>query len=185
VAVAIWCIDFFIFSGHDGSSKTFFVASLTPEQEAEIPTLLPSLIDWAQRMEKEALSEGIALSEILRKAAMILGIKDINAVRILAVQSIPEPEHPRIVELGAALGLSFAAVDGITFGHAIFVRRPLVQDNQLLTHELVHVRQYEQAGSIAKYLPVYVHQIARFGYQNMPLEQQAVWEAAKMWPSTS
>jgi hypothetical protein len=161
------------------------VASLTPEQEAEIPTLLPSLIDWAQRMEKEALSEGIALSEILRKAAMILGIKDINAVRILAVQSIPEPEHPRIVELGAALGLSFAAVDGITFGHAIFVRRPLVQDNQLLTHELVHVRQYEQAGSIAKYLPVYVHQIARFGYQNMPLEQQAVWETSKMWPPTS
>jgi hypothetical protein len=53
MAVGIWCIDFFIFSGHDGSSKTIFMPNLTPEQEAEIPTLLPSLIHWAEWMEKK------------------------------------------------------------------------------------------------------------------------------------
>jgi hypothetical protein len=43
--------------------------NLTPQQKAKIPILLPSLIDWAERMEKKALSEGTALNKILRDAA--------------------------------------------------------------------------------------------------------------------
>jgi hypothetical protein len=156
--------------------------NLTPQQQAEIPTLLPILIDWAERMEQKALSEGVALNKVLRDAAAILKIKDIDAVRILAVPSIPEPDNRRIVELGTSLGLPFSNLGGITFGHGIFVQGPLVQDNELLTHELVHVRQYEQWKSIPEYLSIYVEQLAQFGYQRMPFELEAIAETAKMWP---
>jgi hypothetical protein len=156
--------------------------NLTPQQKAEIPILLPSLIDWAERMEKKALSEGTALNKILRDAAAILKIKDIDTVRILAVPSIPEPDNQRIVELGTSLGLPFSNLGGITFGHGIFVRRSSVQDNALLTHELVHVRQYEQWKSIAEYLPIYVQQLIQSGYQRMPFELEAIAETAKIWP---
>lgn len=156
--------------------------NLTPKQLAEMPTLLPSLIDWAERMEKKALSEGIALNEVLRNTATILRIEDIDAVRILAVSSIPEPQTRRIIELGTSLGLSFPSLGGITLGHGILVRRPYIQDNALLTHELVHVRQYEQHKTIAAYLPIYVQQLIRYGYLKMPLELEAVVETAKLWP---
>jgi hypothetical protein len=155
--------------------------NLTPQQQAEIPSLLPILIDWAERMEEKALSEGVVLNKVLRDAAAILKIKDIDAVRILAVPSIPEPDNQRIVELGTSLGLPFSKLGGITFGHAIFVVRSQAQNNPLLTHELVHVWQYEQAGTIARYLPVYVEQLIRFGYQNMPLETEAVRGSANIW----
>jgi hypothetical protein len=179
----IWRIDFLYSVTHDCSfERSLFMPSLTPQQLAEIPTLLPILIDWGERMEKRALSEGIAVNDILRNAATILRIKDIGAVRILAVPSICEPENQRIVALAAALGLSFSNLGGITFGHGILVHRSYAQDNALLTHELVHVRQYEQAGTIARYLPVYVQQLIQYGYQNMPLEREAVIETANMWP---
>jgi hypothetical protein len=61
---------------------------------------------------------------------------------------------------------------GLTLGHAVFVRRG--HDSwRLLSHEFRHVHQYEQAGSIAAFLPVYLQQIVQFGYANCPLEIDA------------
>lgn len=36
-----------------------------------------------------------------------------------------------------------------------------------------HVWQYEQAGSIASYLPIYLQQVADYGYEDAPLENDA------------
>jgi hypothetical protein len=44
---------------------------------------------------------------------------------------------------------------------------------QLLSHECRHVYQYEAAGSIAAFLPVYIEQIVEFGYDDAPFEQDA------------
>jgi hypothetical protein len=52
---------------------------------------------------------------------------------------------------------------GAGFLASFCIRLRLITDGEvcsvsipLLTHEVVHVRQYEQAGTIARYLPVYV-----------------------------
>ena len=47
------------------------------------------------------------------------------------------------------------------------------ETKRLLSHELRHVHQYEQAGSIAGFLPEYLQQIVAFGYAAAPLEQEA------------
>lgn len=44
---------------------------------------------------------------------------------------------------------------------------------RLVTHELRHVHQYETAGSIAAFLPVYLQQILDYGYAHAPLEMDA------------
>ena len=44
---------------------------------------------------------------------------------------------------------------------------------RLLSHECRHVFQYEQAGSIALFLPLYLDAIVRVGYENCPFEQDA------------
>jgi hypothetical protein len=48
--------------------------NLTSQQLAQIPTLLPILVNWAERMETKALAEGIPLTKILQDTAKILGI---------------------------------------------------------------------------------------------------------------
>jgi Domain of unknown function (DUF4157) len=154
---------------------------LTPQQQAEIKLLFPSLVEWVERMETEALSHGIPLNDILKNTAQVVRIQKPDEVRIHAVQSIPEPNNKRIVELAASFGLSFSNSAGMTFGHSIFVRREYAQDNRLLTHELVHVRQYEEAPSIGAYLSVYVQQLTDVGYEKMPLEDEANRETTNIW----
>jgi hypothetical protein len=155
--------------------------TIPPQLQAEIQQHFPSLVTWAERMEAEALSQGVPLNKILKDTAQWLRIRNPDAVRIYPVQSIPEPANKRIVELAAGFGLSFSGSDGMTFGHAIFARHQCAQDNRLLTHELVHVRQYEKAPSIGAYLDVYVKQIIVCGYQKMPLELEAVNETNRIW----
>jgi hypothetical protein len=157
------------------------MAKLTPQQQAGIQALFPSLVAWAEEMETKALSEGTPLSDLLKARTASLGIRKIDAVRVLSVNSIPEPSPPRITEIAKDFGLSFADSAGMTFRYAIFVRRSYAQDVHLLAHELVHVRQYEHAGSISRYLEEYLRQLVTHGYQNMPLEIQAVRESVRIF----
>jgi len=48
------------------------------------------------------------------------------------------------------------------------------ESRRLLTHECRHVYQYERAGSIRAFLPVYLRQIATVGYDAAPLELDAI-----------
>ncbi len=62
---------------------------------------------------------------------------------------------------------------GLTLGDAVFICVGHEMNPRLLRHELRHVYQYEQAGSISAFLPLYLGQIVQFGYRNAPLEQDA------------
>jgi Domain of unknown function (DUF4157) len=154
--------------------------NLPPQLLAEIRALFPVLIEWAERMEAKALTEGEPLGDELKNTAKVLGIKQPDAVRVLVVQKILEPESPRIVELSARFGLSFSGSAGMTLGHAIFVLGSSANDRRVLTHELVHVRQYENSKNIATYLNDYVQQMVLSGYRNMPLEVEAVNETNRI-----
>jgi hypothetical protein len=98
------------------------MAKLTPQQQAEIRTLLPLVVSWVEGKERETLDNGVPLNDLLKNTAMVLGIKQISSVRIRAVDVIPEPDIPRIVQLAHEFGLSFAQSAGMTFGHAIYAR---------------------------------------------------------------
>jgi hypothetical protein len=62
---------------------------------------------------------------------------------------------------------------GLTLGYAVLVCPGYGRDVRLLSHEFRHVYQYEQAGSIAAFLPVYLQQIVTVGYQNAAYERDA------------
>ena len=51
---------------------------------------------------------------------------------------------------------------GLTLGHSVFIRRGH-ETARLLSHEFRHVYQYEQAGSIAGFLPGYLLQAVERG----------------------
>lgn len=137
-----------------------------------LPAILPSAIAWAEAQSQLVLSAGIALSERGIVDARAVGVTSPERVRVALVPSLPLPEDPTLHAIALDTGLLGPGMVGLTLGHAIFI----VQGHdtrRLLTHELRHVHQYEVAGSIAEFLPIYLQQVASFGYRDAPFEVDA------------
>jgi hypothetical protein len=79
----------------------------------------------------------------------------------------PEP-RPAAIQTG----LPGPHMAGLTLGCGIYIVAGHVTP-RLLSHECWHVYQYEVAGSIAAFLPVYLKQIMKYGYENAPYEVDA------------
>ena len=65
----------------------------------------------------------------------------------------------------------------ITFGQHVFFKKyfseyPVHIRNKLLVHEQVHVNQYQRYGFVC-FICLYLWQWIRYGYDNMPLENEA------------
>lgn len=77
--------------------------------------------------------------------------------------------------------------DAWTLGPLIMVRRSLADDERLLAHERVHVRQWRELGVVG-FLQRYVGAYARWrllgyphkgAYRRVPLEIEAYWETRR------
>jgi hypothetical protein len=145
----------------------------------ELPLLLPKILDWVEAQEKFALSQGSALSPAAINDARTAGVRAPENIRMVAVSEIPEPEHPKIKQVAAELGLITSRTVAITFGFGIFVRTEQSNDRETLVHECVHVAQYEKLG-MDDFLMQYVVQIFKNGYDNAPMEREAREVAARI-----
>lgn len=138
--------------------------------------LLPAAIAWAEARAKQAAEVGSALSAAEQDIARQVGVSHPDRVRVEIVDDLPLPEEPALRAAALAAGLLDPGMVGLTLGHSIFIRRGKRdhrQDRRLLSHELRHVHQYEQHGSIAAFLRVYLGQIVEVGYAHAPLEADA------------
>jgi hypothetical protein len=138
----------------------------------ELPQLLPKVLNWVEAQEKLALTQGLALSSEALTDAKAAGVATPENIRVCAVSEIPQPEHPKIKQLAAQLGLVTSQTVAITFGFGIFVRTEQSHDREILVHEYVHVAQYEKLGT-EDFLMQYVVQIFKNGYHNAPMEREA------------
>lgn len=138
----------------------------------ELPQLLPKVLDWAEAQEKLALNQGSALSPAALNDARAAGVRTPENIRMCVVPEIPQPEHPKIKQLAAELGLITPQTVAITFGFGIFVRAEQSHDRETLVHECVHVAQFEKLG-MDDFLMQYVLQIFKNGYDNAPMEREA------------
>jgi hypothetical protein len=137
-----------------------------------LPRLLPLAIAWVQTMEVAALAVGRPLSPFETDLAEAVGVKHPDRVRISVVKQLPHPDNSELLAIGIQTDLLGPHTAGVTFGHAIYLLEDQV-NNQLVSHELRHVHQYEDFGSIAAFLATYLEQIAAVGYENAPLEIDA------------
>jgi hypothetical protein len=145
----------------------------------ELPQLLPRVLDWVEAEEKRALDHGTPLSRAPLNDARAAGVQTPENIRLFVVTDIPQPEHPRINQLAAELGLITPETIAITFRFGIFVRANRSDDREILVHECVHVAQYEKLG-IEGFLTQYVVQIFKNGYNNAPMEREAREIAARI-----
>lgn len=118
------------------------------------------------------MEAGEALTPAEEEIARRVGVRQPEWVRVEIVDSLPLPADPVLRSAALAAGLLGPGMVGLTLGHAIFICRGH-KDRRLLSHELRHVHQYEQHGSISAFLSVYLGQIVEVGYTRAPLEADA------------
>jgi hypothetical protein len=135
-------------------------------------SLLPKAIGWAEEQSALVLEGGQPLTAKEIGIARTVGVAHPEHIRILEVPSLPAPEDAELRQAAMAVGLLGPDMIGLTFGHGIYICEGHRTD-RLVSHELRHVFQYEQAGSIADFLPTYLAQTALHGYTNAPLEIDA------------
>jgi hypothetical protein len=139
---------------------------------AELPGLIPHAIQWAEATAEYAATSGRVLDAGEQALARRVGVTQPEKIRLLAVDQMPYPEHPLLQVAAMATDFLGPQTLGLTLGHAVLVRRGH-ESTRLCSHEFRHVHQYEQAGSIAAFLPGYLEQMVEYGYADAPLEQDA------------
>ena len=139
---------------------------------AVLPKLLPQAIEWVESCSAEILSKGKLLTAAGIKVARSVGVLDPEKIRVELVESLPLPVDQMLQDVALQTGLLGPDMAGVTFGHGIYACTDHVT-NRLLAHECRHVFQYEAAGSIAAFLPVYLQEIIQYGYFESPFEADA------------
>lgn len=139
---------------------------------AALPCLLPLAIPWVESQEVDVLATGRPLTVTELALAKAVAVREASRVRIKVVNQLPQPSHPDLRAAADQTGLLGPNMAAVTFGHAVFIRHGF-ETHRLVSHELRHVHQYETAGSIAAFLPVYLAQIVTVGYQQAPFEVDA------------
>ena len=137
-----------------------------------LPQILPLAITWAEAEAHKAAQTGALLTGAEQQLARAVGVEHPVLVRIALVSQLPQPQHPQLRLAAQQTGLLGPGMAGLTLGHTVFIVHGH-KTQRLLSHELRHVYQYEQLGSIANFLPVYLEQIVGVGYANSPLEVDA------------
>ncbi len=140
--------------------------------KAVLPVLLPRAIEWVESQSASILNSGHPLDETGLQLARAVGVNSPESIRISVVHALPLPDDRDLRAVALETGLLGPEMIGVTFGYGIYLCDGHI-DHRLISHECRHVYQYEAAGSIAAFLPVYLEQIATVGYRDAPLEIDA------------
>jgi hypothetical protein len=134
---------------------------------------LPLACAWAEEQEQLILAQGVALTEAQMVDARRVGVNAPECVRLLKVEQIPLPYHPQLRQAAQESGLLSPETAGLTLRYGIFIRSPFWGACDLVAHELVHVRQYEQFGGLEPFLRQYLWECLTLGYTKAPMEKEA------------
>lgn len=137
-----------------------------------LPQLMPKAISWAESQVVIILQTGQPLNDKLISIAKSVGVLRPDLIHILEVSRLPLPADPELKQAALTTGLLGPNMVGLTLGYGVCICQGH-QTVRLLSHEFRHVYQYEQAGSIAAFLPMYLQQIVTVGYGNAPFEVDA------------
>ena len=137
-----------------------------------LPSLIPRAISWAESVAVDVASRGAALASSRLSDAMTVGVQRPERIRVSMVERLPLPSDAELRMAALQTGLLGPSMVGLTLGYSVLICRGHMT-RRLLSHECRHVFQYEQAGSIAAFLPLYLNSIVQVGYQNCPFEKDA------------
>ncbi|MGB2831500.1 MAG: hypothetical protein WBC07_01005 [Methylotenera sp.] len=145
---------------------------MTFDLRTVLPLLIPKAIAWAEAQSSFIGQVGQPLNDALLTVARSVGVMHPELIRVTEVPCLPLPEDLELQQAALESVLLGPNMVGMTFGYGIYVCHGH-GTIRLLSYEFRHSYQYEQAGSIAAFLPTYLQQIVTVGYNNAPFEIDA------------
>lgn len=134
--------------------------------------LLPLALGWLLSVEEATLTHGRVLSPIELQDAQSVGVQQPEKIRILNVDTIAQPEDPLLLQAMAEIGMLTEGVAGRAIGYGVELAEG-AESRKLLRHEFRHIYQFEQAGSLANFVEIYVKSLLADGYENSEFERDA------------
>jgi hypothetical protein len=134
---------------------------------------MPAILAWAMSVNATALTQGKPLSPWQAADALEVGVLRPDAVRILRVANLPQPDCPHFRSLATQSGFDLGGSAGMALGYAVLICHSALGDRRVLRHEFRHVAQFESSGSLSRYLEEYLAQIVQHGYRDAPFEVDA------------
>ena len=141
---------------------------------AQFDRLLPLAAKWAAAVESRILRRGVPLTEESLADARLIGVREPERVRLLALARVPVPKDLTLRAAAAAIQFLTPTTCGLALRYGIFIRRDCWGNRRLVAHELVHTAQYERLGGIEPFLRQYLYQCLTIGYPEAPMEQEAI-----------
>jgi hypothetical protein len=134
--------------------------------------LITKAAAWSEQQQALIFQFGRSLTSSEQAIASRAGVAKPERVYIHEVPVIKRPQEPELVALCEAYGFLTDETIGLTLGYGIYIKQGYLT-TRLLSHELRHVQQYEQAGSAEAFLTRYIGEIKQFGYLDSPYEVDA------------
>ena len=138
----------------------------------KIEQILPLVLEWYTRTERQLLPLGRSLTQTERQRARELGVRAPQEVRVVVLQQFPMPDNEYIRREAIKHGIGSPDEGGRTHGYAIMLKPEYQDDSLILYHELVHVAQQDRMGREA-FLRQYLTELETLGYARSPLELEA------------
>lgn len=144
-----------------------------PRKSVALPYAMPATQAWAMSVNASTLAQGKPLSSWQAADAVEVGVLRPDAVRILRLPELPQPDCPHFRNLATQSGLDLGGSAGMALGYAVLICHSALGDRRILRHELRHVAQFEQSGDLGRFLDLYLGQIVEHGYLEAPFEVDA------------
>jgi hypothetical protein len=141
---------------------------------ASLPAILPIAHAWGEKQEALILETGILLDKAQLSDAYRAGVLYPEKIRLLKVDILPPIDNEDVMFLAKQIGFYSANSWGLTFGYGICLRHDFWSDRYSLTHECVHVAQYERLKVVRPFLNEYLRECLDPGYPFGSLEQEAI-----------
>ena len=135
---------------------------------------LPEVCEWIENQENEIFINGRDLYPDEIEIAKTIGIKNYDVIKVFESAIVPTPNDTILKVIGKQVGLLSPNTNGICFRYGIFIHKNTIDKNAVLVHELIHTLQYEQYSSIPNFIFQYVKECIELGYDNSPLEIEAI-----------
>lgn len=139
----------------------------------EIRILLPLACHWAKEQENYILENGVPLDEDQQIDAYLVGVKEIQKVRLMKVDAIPTPAEHELKMAVEITGLLSPATVGLCLRYGIYIRSDCWTKRKLIVHELTHTMQYERLGGFEPFLKQYLDECLTIGYPLGSMELEA------------
>ena len=151
---------------------------------ASLAAILPITCAWAEEQETLILEKGILLDKAQLSDAYRAGVMYPEKIRLLQVETLPPLENEDLMFLAKQIGFFSAVSSGLALGYGICLRHDFWNDRYALTHECVHVGQYEKLKGIRPFLNEYLRECLEPGYPFGHMEQEAIRVARDICKST-